>query len=340
MDKRKVFQWFRKLLTTTATLIVLAILALATFIIGLVFHIAILQGIGGVVGGAVLSLFITIVTSRETVQQQYAKEANIERKNIYYIPMFNELKQLQDRFEDSQQKTLPYPQWIKVSDNANASVHSVVFGKYPMAAFFNWKLFKEQPYRSNFSQKACDLFDNTQKACANYNDSISAVKDDVIKIIAPHIDKAYQEWAGTDDFKHWQDETQNGIKWSSNQYHQWNAHIHQYLQIPDSSVFDEVRGVIWMYNLLGWILSNDLNKTSEAMYEIYKNDYHITTIPSSNWFKSILAPIWTELQNLSSVKEVSVYVEELLTKTKQAKGYMQERLDYIQDIYEGGKPPL
>ena len=338
MDKRKVFRFFAKFLTTKVTLIFLGLFALITFIIGLVSRIAILQGIGGVVGGVVLSLFITIVTSRESVQQQYAKEANIARKDQYYIPMFNELKQLQGRIEDSKQKSLPYPQSIKVSDDPNA-IHGYVWGKYPMPTFLNWTTFREQPYRSNFSPKACNLFDKVQDACTNYNNVVYTTKDAVINIITAQIDKVLQEWAGTDNFKHWQEETQNGSIWSSNQYYDWNLYIYRYLQRSTSSE-SEAHTLVWMHNLLGWILANDIDKTSDAMQKIYKNDFHIFTLPSNEWFKGILAKVWTELQDLSSVKELSFSVKELLTQTSQAQSYMQERLDYIQDTYEGGKPPL
>ena len=339
MSKRKAFRFFKKFLTTTATLIVLGIFALTVFIIGLIYNLAILLAIGGAVGATVLSLYTTIVTSRESVQQQYTKEANIARKDQYYIPMFNELKQLQSRIEDSKQKSLPYSQWIKVSDNSNTVVQSYVWGRYPIPTFLNWTTFREQPYRSNFSPKACETFDNVQIASKNYNSVVYDAKDAVITIIAPQIDKAFRDWASIDIFKHWQQETQNGSIWSSHQYHDWNLHIYRYPQMPNS-LENETHALVWANNLLGWILTNDIDKTSEAMQGIYKNDFHIFTLPSNEWFKGILANVWTELQNLPSVKEVSFSVKKLLTQTSQAQIYMQERLDYIQDTYEGGKPPL
>lgn len=126
MSKRKRLPFSRNFFGSSSShlilwLIILGLIALAIFIIGFSFHITLLQGLGGVLRGAALSLFITIVTSREAVLQQNAKEANLARKNGYYIPVFNELKQLYAIIEDAKQKRFPYPQWIKVSDSADGN---------------------------------------------------------------------------------------------------------------------------------------------------------------------------------------------------------------------------
>src|SRR6266568_4883299 len=99
-----------KLLNTWVSLLVLSLVALALFIFGEFRQNNLLQGLTGVLGGVALTLAVTIITSREAVRQQNAKEANIGRKNVYYIPVFNELKQIYDRLEDGKQKRLPYPQ--------------------------------------------------------------------------------------------------------------------------------------------------------------------------------------------------------------------------------------
>ena len=117
-------------------------IALAFFIIGYFSQINLLYGFAGVLGGTALSLAITIITSREAVRQQNAKEANITRKYTYYIPIFTELKQLHDILDDAEQKRLPYPQWINGVDREQ---RASVWGKYPMPTFASWTTFKEQP---------------------------------------------------------------------------------------------------------------------------------------------------------------------------------------------------
>jgi len=54
----------------------------------------------------------------------------------------------------------------------------------------------------------------------------------------------------------------------------------------------------------------------------------------------VLESVWTELQALPQVKKVHEAAADLLAKTVQAKDYVQSRLTYIRDMYEGGEPPL
>src|SRR6266699_1937319 len=77
MDQRKRLSFFRKLLSSWISLLILSLIALAFFIIGEVLHNNLLQGLAGVLGGAALSLAITNITSREAVLQQNATETNI-----------------------------------------------------------------------------------------------------------------------------------------------------------------------------------------------------------------------------------------------------------------------
>ncbi len=338
MGKRKGSSFFRRLLSSWVSLITFALAGLILFKVGEFLHSSLLQGLGGVLGGAALSLAITIITSKDTVLQQNAKEANLTRKDAYYIPMFKELKQLHDRIEDARQKKLPYPQFINGVGKLN-EIHSFVWGNYPMPTFTNWTTFKEQPHRSNFTEKVCKLFDEVQKAGAKYNIAVSETKDPVVKIIHSQLDKAFREWADTDDFKRWEKETQNGRVGSSAHFHQWNDYIDRYFHRPSGSDTD-AQALVWAYNILGWVLADDIDKASDAMQKTYQNDFQTFVTPDISWFKDILDDVWVMLQELSSVKEVSKSVGELLTKTGHAKDYMQDRLNYIRDMYQGGEPPL
>lgn len=336
MDQRNRRAFFSKLLSSWVSMLILSLIALVLFIIGELLQNNLLQGLAGVFGGVALTLAVTTITSREAVLQQNAKEANLARKNDYYIPVFNELKQTDDSLEGAKQKRLPYPQWIKGMDNER---HGAVWGKYPMPTFTNWVTFKEDPYRSNFTEKACKLFDEVQKAGADYNKAVSAAKDSVIKVLNPKIDAAFREWANSDDFKHWKEETNGGMAWSSAQYHQWNSYIYRYFERPSVSP-TEAEPLVWAHNILGWVLADDIDKASDAMQKTYQYDFQTQVTPDASWFKSVLESVWIELQELSCVKAVQKVAGELLVRTVQAKNYMQVRLNYIRDMYEGGEPPL
>ncbi|MFL5625910.1 MAG: hypothetical protein ACJ788_10005 [Ktedonobacteraceae bacterium] len=338
MAKRKRLSFFRKLLSSWVSLLILSLIAVAFFIIGEFLHNTLLQALAGVLGGAALSLAVTIITSKEAVQQQNAKEANITRKYTYYIPVFTELKQIHDRLEDGKQKKLPYPQGIKGMGN-EPSPGAIWGNPLPLPTFTNWAAFKEDPYRSNFTEKACKLFDEVQKSGADYNTVVSEAKDPVIKILSPIIDKAFREWANREDYKRWKAETNGGSSWSSDHYHQWHSYIYRYFQRPSDSP-PEAQSLVWAFNLLGWMVVNDIDKASGYMQRTYQTNFQTPVTPDTSWFKSILESVWTELQELACVNEVRRVAGELLVRTVQAKDYVQTRLNYIRDMYEGGEPPL
>jgi hypothetical protein len=336
MHRLKRLSFFRKLFSSWVSLLILSLVALAFFIFGEFRQNNLLYGLAGVFGGTALTLAITIITSGEAVRQQNAKEANITRKNTYYIPIFNELKEVFDRLEACKQKKLPYPQSIKGMGN---EPRSFIWGNYPMPTFTNWATFREDPYRSNFREKACKLFDEVQESVADYNKAVSQAKDPVIEILNPKLDNAFRAWASSDDFRQWSVETKGGTIWSTAQYHRWNAYIHGYVERPISAD-PEAQALVWAHNVLGWVLVDDIDKASDLMQETYRSAFQTQVTPDTFWFRTILESVWTELQEHVCVKEVRKAAGELLVRTVQAKDYVQDRLNYIRDMYEGGEPPL
>jgi hypothetical protein len=334
MDKRNRF--FKNLLSSWVSLLILSLIALVFFLIGYFTQNNLLYGLAGVLGGTAITLAVTIITSREAVLQQNAKQANLARKDMYYVPMFNDLKQVFDRLEEARQKRLPYPQSITGMGN---EPRSFIWGNYPLPTFTNWATFQEEPLRSNFTEKACKLFDKVQESVVDYNKAVSQAKDPVIEILNPKLDKAFREWANSDDFKQWSEETKGGTIWSTAQYHRWNAYIHGYVERPISAE-SEAQALVWAHNVLGWVLVDDIDKASDLMQKTYQIAFQTQVAPDTSWFKTILESVWTELQELSCVNEVRKVAGELLVRTVQAKDYMQVRLNYIRDMYEGGEPPL
>jgi hypothetical protein len=88
------------------------------------------------------------------------------------------------------------------------------------------------------------------------------------------------------------------------------------------------------------MVANDIDKACDLMQKTYQSSFQTQVTPDTSWFKSILEEVWTELQELACVNEVRKVVSELFVKIVQAKDYMQDRFDYIRDMYEGGEPPL
>src|SRR5260370_12387009 len=91
----------------------LGMAALALVVIGIIFLLIPgggLQGVGGIIFGTGLSVFLATLTNR----QQLAKEANLRRKTEIYGPLHAELQNLRERLNETRAGTKPYLHQIAV----------------------------------------------------------------------------------------------------------------------------------------------------------------------------------------------------------------------------------
>src|SRR5260370_42675401 len=109
---------------------------------------SLLLSAGGVLAGTALTLAVTIITSEEAVKQQNATATNIRRKNELYVPVFIDLKSIQDSWADAAKKNSPYPRYIPGAGN-----HPPHFEQDPMyyPKFWSWPDFKKDPRKDEFT---------------------------------------------------------------------------------------------------------------------------------------------------------------------------------------------
>src|SRR5260370_7718681 len=91
----------------------LGMAALDVDVVGIVFLLIPgggLQGVGGIIFGTGLSVFLATLTNR----QQLAKEANLRRKTEIYGPLHAELQNLRERLNETRAGTKPYLHHIDV----------------------------------------------------------------------------------------------------------------------------------------------------------------------------------------------------------------------------------
>jgi len=72
-------------------------------------HNGLLQAAGTAMLAAGLTIITTTLTSKESIRQQFAKDANITRKDAIYGPLFIELKQIYDWLDEAKKKEGRYP---------------------------------------------------------------------------------------------------------------------------------------------------------------------------------------------------------------------------------------
>lgn len=78
-------------------------------VILITFHNGVLQAAGTALLAAGLTIITTTLTNRESIRRQFAKDANIIRKDAIYGPLFIELKQIYEWLDEAKKKEGRYP---------------------------------------------------------------------------------------------------------------------------------------------------------------------------------------------------------------------------------------
>jgi hypothetical protein len=90
-------KWITPAFTIGAIMVIISVVLIAI-------HNGISQAAGTAILAAGLTIIITTLTSRESIRQQFAKDANILHKDTIYGPLFTELKLISGWLEEAKRK--------------------------------------------------------------------------------------------------------------------------------------------------------------------------------------------------------------------------------------------
>jgi hypothetical protein len=313
-----------------------ALIGVVLFGLGLPLQNNLLQGVGGAFAGAALTLAITVITSREAVMQQNAKDANISRKNDLYFPVFTDLKSIQDRWLSAAAENDPYPRYIRGIGNEPQEM-----GGYPLnyPVFVSWLTFKEGPRKSDFTPKAAALLDKVQEAGANYNQTMTAAKEPARQLLDPHLKSALSDWRNEQSFQDWYAASSNGTQFAASPQRYWHEYI-QRCTVPPESANHEAEMWVWAYNTLGWMVVGNIEEASTQVRYGYLNVTHMQETLDAVWFKAVLEKAWADIQALPEIHQARQRAKELSLAVDKAKEHVDHGLHTIQELYEGGEPPI
>jgi hypothetical protein len=316
---------------------ILGLIAILLFGVGLRFQNSLLQGLGGLFAGTALTLMVTILTGKEAVKQQNAKDANINRKDRLYIPVFNELKSIQDRWENAANRREPYPRYVQGVGNESPDFMGRPLN-YP--AFASWPMFKEGPQKSDFTERASRLLDKVQEVGASYNQAVSNAKEPIRRLLDSHIKEALFNERNDQTFKEWEvvSKQNPSATWSFPR-HYWYEYI-QTCTVPPESANQVAETWVWAYNSIGWMIVGDIEGASAQIRSGYINVTQRQDPQDTAWFKAVLEKAWTEIDTLPEIHQVRTLAQELSLAVNETKSHVDKGLRYIQEMYEGGEPPI
>ena len=91
---------------------------------------------------------------------------------------------------------------------------------------------------------------------------------------------------------------------------------------------------------LGWLLAKDQKQTVSRIYAVCQTPAGSYPPPPLEWLQTIIDEAWPSLQSHASYATVWQLHEELFNQVSQAETKLLNTLRNIQNIYEGGPPPL
>jgi len=311
-------------------------------VLGLIFSRAsALQGVGGIVFGTGLTVLLSQLTNR----QQLAKDANLRRKTNLYEPLHAELQTLRERLEATRTGAKPYLQWIDMP-GMKFPVHLSAEEPPQLQC---WSEFKADSRSSlDFSERMRLLLNQVLQLASDYNRAVNDALTASETILAPAIDTAITRTATSEAFHQWDRDHPSGLasgssSWSS---HDWFVRIQLALLTPPA-------GIVWATSWLSsgqtghyrpptleWLLAKNPDQAVRCIYAVCNTPAGSYPPPPREWLQAIIDEVWPALQSRSAYATVWRLHEELFDQVSQAETKLLNKLRDIQNIYEGGPPPL
>lgn len=286
-----------------------------------------------------LSLIVSTASGKEAVRQQHAKDANIDRKDKIYAPLYVELKQLWERFEDASKGEGSYPHWIQGLGEVPTYTQLMPYAVHlPFPGFTRWPDFKSDHRINDFTPIARELLNELQQHVVAYNTAIAATEEPNADVLTPYLTSAVDTILKSPGYQEWQQQVQAGTRVRGD-IDSWYERIKRLCD--NSSALFAQEAEVWLNNFgaRGWLLAGNLD---EAVSSVRENYHHISvpTPPPQAWFREIFQLAWPEINELPVNQQARLVASALLKKVREAKDHFEEGFLYIRDNYEGGNPPI
>lgn len=302
--------------------------------------IGIFQASGTAMLAAGLTIITTTLTNKESVSQQFAKEANIVRKDAIYGPLFVELKRIYEWLDEAKRKEGRYPFYIY---GAGGEPDHTMYQRNPLyPTFLQWPQFKQDYRIDNFKLKTRELLDEAQYVMMNYNRVMATTMEPVVNVLAPHIEKALAAWMASASFLAWDQRSSGGQNWDHDPLHEWNSNLKRQPATTTLADISLSQSKLWLgpNGGLGWLVSGSIDKASTSIVDSYRTQSSMAKCPDEIWFKEIIDEAWLEIDNFQEVKEARIVAEILRKKVGEVKDLLEFGIRFIRDQYEGGEPPV
>lgn len=349
---RRVWAWLLRRLDATY-LVAVILIAGGAAIFFTAQNISWLQGAGGVIVGTGFTVLITTITSRRAVHEQYAKDANLRRKDNLYAPLYGEIKSLREMLQRAYDEGGAYPQRITTSYSVFNEVSLAPPG-YPVPTLIKWSMFKQGYYWNDFTESARHVLDRIVDLAEAYNQTVSKVPDATIQVLSTEIEQAIQRTKSSDEYIAWQ---KNMESYPSERFRiaalrQGEAEAEEtwFRRLDYTSAQGTTRGHAWASSWImswpiqhepptvGYLLAGNVSTATRVIHMGYLPGGDPS--PPIQWIEDIFQRAMPKLEALASYQEAHVDCDRLYIAVREAEQMLLNALNDIQQRYEGGRPPL
>ncbi len=291
------------------------------------------QSIGALILGGSFTFLITTISAGRSILEENRKAANLDRKREVYGPLHAELKEVREIFASAQIGHTPYPHWIKIpGDNFYPYLSSMT---HPIN-FSYWPTFKKDYHIYDFTPPARKLLDNVENAVVTYNEALNNAKKEAKDILRQYVADKIKKEEQRQDYQEWQ-KTHHAQP--TNPPQRWFEFIER---TKNSSAYEPLADTLarsWI-NVLVWILPNRPDQAAKEIYETDIKNAGATDFVPLSWFVDLFNEVANEVNSLTSFQIALAKQQALFQLLHTAEDMLQKGLDYIQQRYEGGTPPV
>jgi len=293
------------------------------------------QIIEGALLGAGFTILVTTISARQSILEQYKKDANLQRKTEVYGPLHAELRELREILDDARAGRRPFPQWIEImGDEFRPSLYHTA---YAPPTFSYWPMFKKNYHGDDdFTQRTQKLLEDVQSCIKAYNEAIEAAGKVTQEKLRQRIESIIVKEERSQAYREWQQKRDQPTSSITNTWF-------EFIEILRTSASGRPLGDVESRILtasLGWILTL---RVDQAAKEVYENDIESLRadglLPLS-WFEDLFRDTLIELKKDPVYQYTMDAQERLFKRLLDAESKLKGVINYIRDRYQGGPPPV
>ncbi len=337
---RDLHKWQRKWVDSLVAVGVLAVLG-GAFALSLPNADTMAHAVGVAAISAGFSVLIGAFTGKRAAYEQYAKEANLRRRDKVYNPLYSELRYVQETLEQAASHILPYPLFITSGQEQGDQIEDL-FG-FERIHLAKWPTFKTDARKYDLKPSTQRLLDDLLSLAEAYTEAVQATQAPTETILGNSFDEAAEEVKRRPAFAAWQKEFNDpehhklphGI--APRLEYDWCELLIQPLSQGETIGSHMAPQWVRQLQLQGWVIGGDQQAVAKRFRAWFGGNYAYAPPPES-WTADIIAAAWPELNSHPTYHRARDVEKKLYRLTSELERQVATALQDIQDRYEGGKP--